>query len=121
MDFRAIKSQPEWERAFDRFVCVEMIENVGREFIPEYWEVVDWTMKDTAVGVVQCITMPESRKLTFYLCNDPSVQQILCFQGYRPTMKLVSISFKNGSVERCTCFRHLRLLIPSARISTFLE
>lgn len=66
MDFRSIRSKPEWESAFDRFVSIEMIENVGREFIPEYWEIVDWAMKGEgkgAVGVVQVITMVEASEL----------------------------------------------------------
>ena len=39
-----------------------MIENVGKDFIPEYWRVVDWALKeDNAIGMVQVISMPESR------------------------------------------------------------
>ncbi|KAJ2924451.1 hypothetical protein H1R20_g12632, partial [Candolleomyces eurysporus] len=59
MDYRAMP--PDWKGAFDRVVSVEMIEAVGKEFLEEYWRVVDWAMKEKeAVGVVQVITIPEA-------------------------------------------------------------
>jgi cyclopropane-fatty-acyl-phospholipid synthase len=68
MDFREVRSKAEWEGAFDRFISVEMIENIGKDFITEYWDVVDWALKPkTAVGVVQVITMPEARKLVLLI------------------------------------------------------
>lgn len=64
MDYRAMPA--EWEGAFDRVVSVEMLEAVGVEFLEEYWRVVDWALKKgvgtDAVGVVQCITIPEARE-----------------------------------------------------------
>lgn len=63
MDYRAMPS--EWAGAFERVVSVEMLEAVGVEFLEEYWRVVDWALKGgvgtDAVGVVQCITIPEAR------------------------------------------------------------
>lgn len=60
MDYRAMPSS--WQSSFDRVVSVEMIENVGTEFLAEYWRVVDWAMKKQGgVGVVQAITIPEAR------------------------------------------------------------
>ncbi|KAF7371112.1 CFS1-like protein [Mycena sanguinolenta] len=62
MDFREALLKPEWAGAFDRFISIEMIENVGKDFITKYWEVVDWAMKpSTGVGLVQVITVPEAR------------------------------------------------------------
>ncbi|KAG6377107.1 S-adenosyl-L-methionine-dependent methyltransferase [Boletus reticuloceps] len=59
MDYRAMPSS--WKSSFDRVISVEMIENVGIEFLTEYWRVVDWAMKThTSVGVVQVITIPEA-------------------------------------------------------------
>lgn len=58
MDYRNMPK--EWEGKFDRFVSVEMIEAVGREFLETYWGVVDWALKKKGgVGVVQVITIPE--------------------------------------------------------------
>lgn len=40
-----------------------MIEAVGREFLAEYWSIVERCMKPkNSVGVVQVITIPEPRK-----------------------------------------------------------
>jgi len=60
MDYR---SMPEsWKASFDRLVSVEMMEAVGREFMDTFWERMDWALKPkSAVGVVQCITLPEAR------------------------------------------------------------
>jgi cyclopropane-fatty-acyl-phospholipid synthase len=61
MDYRAMPA--EWEGVFDRVISVEMIENVGHEFLEQYWSVVDWAMKKKGgVGVVQVITIPEARE-----------------------------------------------------------
>ncbi|KAF7317488.1 CFS1-like protein [Mycena kentingensis (nom. inval.)] len=66
MDFREARNKPEWAGAFDRFVSVEMIEHVGKPFFDEYWAVADWALKkDTGVGVVQGITIPEARVASY--------------------------------------------------------
>lgn len=63
MDYRDCLKRPEWHHAFDRFISVEMIEHVGKDFLPQFWAVADWTMKtDTAVGVIQATTLAESRE-----------------------------------------------------------
>lgn len=60
IDYRSMPAH--WEGAFDRVVSIEMIENVGKEFLSTYWKVLDWAMKKkNAVGVVQAITIPEAR------------------------------------------------------------
>lgn len=67
MDYRDCLKKPEFNSTFDRFVSVEMIENVGREFIPAYWSVVDWALNPkNAVGCVQVISMPEESAFLFY-------------------------------------------------------
>lgn len=68
MDYRDMPK--EWEGAFDRVVSIEMIEHVGKEFLEQYWSVTDWAMKrQGGVGVVQVITIPESRKYLKYGCK----------------------------------------------------
>ncbi|KAI0051197.1 CFS1-like protein [Auriscalpium vulgare] len=58
MDYREMPS--EWDGAFDRVVSVGMAEHVGREYLGDYFAVLDRVMKrGSAVGVVQLITMPE--------------------------------------------------------------
>ena len=60
MDYR---SMPEsWKGSFDRLVSVEMMEAVGREYMDTFWERMNWALKPkSAVGVVQCITLPDAR------------------------------------------------------------
>ncbi|KAL0069874.1 hypothetical protein AAF712_003144 [Marasmius tenuissimus] len=59
MDYRNMP--PEWENAFDRVISVEMIEAVGKEFLATYWQTINWAMKkQSGVGVVQSITIPEA-------------------------------------------------------------
>jgi cyclopropane-fatty-acyl-phospholipid synthase len=63
MDFRECLDRPEWKGSFDKFISVEMMEHVGKDYMKDYWHVVDWALKEgTGVGVIQCITMPEARK-----------------------------------------------------------
>ena len=70
-DFRESLLKPEWKGAFDKFVSIEMMEHVGKNFIPEYWRVVDWALKeDSAIGMVQVISTPESRAyLVLFFCH----------------------------------------------------
>ena len=95
MDYR--KMPAEWEGYFARFVSVEMIEAVGREFMEDYWRVADWALqKKGAVGVVQVITIPEASGcfalfLPFSGCNG-SISQ----DSSSTSEKL--ILFVNGSV-----------------------
>lgn len=61
MDFRECRRTPEWAGSFDKFISIEMIEHVGKDFFTEYWAVADWALKrDTGVGVVQGISIPEA-------------------------------------------------------------
>ncbi|KIJ35044.1 hypothetical protein M422DRAFT_181217, partial [Sphaerobolus stellatus SS14] len=64
MDFREYLGRPEWKGAFDKFISIEMMEYVGKNYMREYWNVVNWAINGkTGVGVVQCIALPEARKL----------------------------------------------------------
>ena len=61
MNYRTMPA--EWEGVFDRVISVEMIENVGHEFLEWYWSIVDWAMKKKGgAGVVQVIIIPEARE-----------------------------------------------------------
>lgn len=64
MDYRLMPEA--WKGSFDRLVSVEMMEAVGREYMNTFWKQVNWALKQgDAVGVVQCITLPEARKFFF--------------------------------------------------------
>jgi cyclopropane-fatty-acyl-phospholipid synthase len=64
MDYRSMPK--DWEGRFDRVISIEMIEAVGREFLTQYFTVLDWALtKNGGVGVIQAITIPEARKHFF--------------------------------------------------------
>ncbi|KAF5372015.1 hypothetical protein D9615_008056 [Tricholomella constricta] len=60
MDYREIPA--EWEKAFDAFVSIEMLEHVGAKHYTTYFKLVDFALKSRdAVAVVSASTFPESR------------------------------------------------------------
>ncbi|KAF8521213.1 CFS1-like protein [Hysterangium stoloniferum] len=101
MDYRDIKSLPEWEHSFDRFMSVEMMEHVGKDFFETYWEVVDWALKeDGAVGCVQVTTLPESR-VKQYDQDFDFIRKWVIFPGaYIPSCSFLISSMENGSCGR---------------------
>ena len=68
-----------WIGLFDRFVAIEMVEHVGREFLPEFWRVVDECLKPNgdAFGIVQLTTLPEAR-MPAYIGNIDFIQKWVC-------------------------------------------
>lgn len=54
-DYRDLQGQ------FDKVVSIEMIEAVGHEFLPKYFQTIDRLLKNDGVAVVQAITSPDSR------------------------------------------------------------
>lgn len=60
MDYREIPT--EFEKAFDAFISIEMLEHVGAKFYDTYFKLVDFALKSTgATAVVSASTFPESR------------------------------------------------------------
>lgn len=55
MDYRELQGK------FDKIVSIEMIEAVGHEFLPEYFQTINKKLKDNGVAVIQAITSPDSR------------------------------------------------------------
>ncbi|KAJ7641185.1 CFS1-like protein [Roridomyces roridus] len=93
MDFRDCRKNPQWAGSFDRFISVEMIEHVGKEFFEEYWAVADWALNpETGVGVVQGITIPESRVQGYDENVFPG--------GYLPSFSLIVKTLNQGSRGR---------------------
>ncbi|THG94700.1 hypothetical protein EW026_g6820, partial [Hermanssonia centrifuga] len=76
MDYRAMPK--EWEGAFDRVLSVEMVEAVGRDFLDTYFAAIDWALKkDTGVGVIQGITIPEGR-YDEYVKQEDFIRKWVC-------------------------------------------
>ncbi|KDR82375.1 hypothetical protein GALMADRAFT_220377 [Galerina marginata CBS 339.88] len=96
MDYRNMP--PEWEGRFSRFVSVEMIEAVGREFLEGYWQVVDWAMeKKGSVGVVQVISIPEAR-FERYIQEIDFIRKWVVFPGgFLPTLTFLMTTLTSGS------------------------
>ncbi|KAJ7590598.1 cyclopropane-fatty-acyl-phospholipid synthase [Mycena floridula] len=60
LDYREIPA--EFEKAFDAFVSIEMLEHVGSKHYHTYFKLVDFALKSTdATVVVSASTFPESR------------------------------------------------------------
>jgi len=68
MDYRDIP--PEFERAFDAFISIEMLEHVGSQHYRQYFKLVDFALKPkNATVVVSSSTFPEGR-YTGYQAED---------------------------------------------------
>ncbi|TFK64902.1 putative cyclopropane fatty acid synthase [Pluteus cervinus] len=64
LDYREIPA--EFEKAFDAFVSIEMLEHVGSKHYNTYFKLVDFALKsDGATAVVSASTFPESRYTGF--------------------------------------------------------
>ncbi|KAI9449491.1 Mycolic acid cyclopropane synthetase-domain-containing protein [Lactarius psammicola] len=60
MDYREIPAS--FEKKFDAFISVEMIEHVGPKYYTTYFKIVDKVLKSRdAIAVVTCSTLPEWR------------------------------------------------------------
>ncbi|MDX9733483.1 MAG: cyclopropane-fatty-acyl-phospholipid synthase family protein [Thermoanaerobaculia bacterium] len=58
VDYRDLPAEG---RTYDRVVSVEMLEAVGEEFLPGYFEVVDRLLAPDGIAVIQSITVPDDR------------------------------------------------------------
>lgn len=67
------------EGRFDRIVSIEMIEAVGREFIPRYFETIRDRLKPGGLCVLQAITIAEDRFADY--CRRPDFIQRFIFPG----------------------------------------
>lgn len=66
MDYREIPA--EFEKAFDAFISIEMLEHVGAKHYNTYFKLVDFALKSRgATVVVSASSFPESR-FTGYQC-----------------------------------------------------
>ncbi|KAH8115801.1 cyclopropane fatty acid synthase [Phellopilus nigrolimitatus] len=60
MDYRELP--PEFEKAFDAFISIEMLEHVGAKYYNTYFSLVDWALKsENAAVVVTSSSFPECR------------------------------------------------------------
>jgi cyclopropane-fatty-acyl-phospholipid synthase len=67
------------EGRFDRIVSVEMVEAVGREYLPRYFETIRERLKPGGLCVLQAITIAEDRFADY--CRRPDFIQRYIFPG----------------------------------------
>lgn len=60
-----LKDYRDLEGQFDKVVSIEMIEAVGHEFLPTYFQKINQLLKKDGVAVIQAITSPDSRYDSF--------------------------------------------------------
>ncbi len=76
------------EGRFDRIVSVEMIEAVGRDCIPKYFETIRQRLKPGGLCVLQAITIAEDRFADY--CRKPDfIQRYIFPGGFLPSKTLM--------------------------------
>ncbi|ORY20671.1 Mycolic acid cyclopropane synthetase-domain-containing protein [Naematelia encephala] len=97
MDYRALPDS--WKGAFDRVVSIEMLEAVGKEFIPGYFGVIDSALNATGAACIQVITIPESR-FEQYQKQVDFIQKWIFPGGFLPTVTYTIESIQKGAKNR---------------------
>jgi cyclopropane-fatty-acyl-phospholipid synthase len=92
------KDYRELEGQFDKIVSIEMIEAVGDEFLPEYFECIDKLLKDDGVVTIQAITSPDSRYDSFRDGVD-FIQKHIFPGSLLPSVRKMSDSCKNTELQ----------------------
>lgn len=93
MDYRDL------EGTFDKIVSIEMIEQVGDEFIPEYFSKINTLLKKDGVAVIQAITSPDSRYEEFKKGVDFIQKHIFPGTLLPSVTRMVSACQKTGSLQ----------------------
>ncbi|KAF7776777.1 hypothetical protein Agabi119p4_5170 [Agaricus bisporus var. burnettii] len=99
LDYREIPA--EFEKAFDAFVSIEMIEHVGAKYYNTYFKLVDFALKSRdAVAVVTSSTFPESR-YTGYQAED-FMRRYMWPNSCLPSATTLITAMNTGSQGRFT-------------------
>ena len=94
-DYRA--HQPPSEGFYDKVVSIEMLEAVGREFLPTYFSCIHKLLKPRGgIAVFQCITMPENRYEGYSKSQD-FIRKYIFPGGHLPTVSQLVQSINKGS------------------------
>jgi cyclopropane-fatty-acyl-phospholipid synthase len=94
-DYRLLEGQ------YDKIVSVEMIEAVGRKFLPGFFEKLNCLLKPNGLLMLQAITIADQRFNT-YSRNEDFIQKHVFPGGFLPSMSLMSelVSTKTEFVIR---------------------
>ena len=91
-DYRDLKGR------FDRIVSIEMIEAVGRKFLPVYFETIRDRLKPGGLCVLQAITITEDRFQEY--CRRPDFIQRFVFPGgFLPSKTFLSETLRKAGLE----------------------
>jgi cyclopropane-fatty-acyl-phospholipid synthase len=86
------------EGRFDRIVSIEMIEAVGREFIPQYFQTIREKLKPGGLCVLQAITIAEDRFAAY--CRRPDfIQRYIFPGGFLPTRTLMREAIEEAGLK----------------------
>jgi len=89
--------------SYDKLVSVEMIEAVGRKFLPQFFAKCDSLLKPDGILVLQAITIADQR-LEYYSRNVDFIQKHIFPGGFLPSVTLLSDMLRGHT----TCVvRHL--------------
>ena len=82
-DYRLLEGQ------YDKIVSVEMIEAVGRRFLPGFFQKLNSLLKPNGLLMLQAITIADQR-LDAYSRNEDFIQKHIFPGGFLPSMNLMS-------------------------------
>jgi cyclopropane-fatty-acyl-phospholipid synthase len=97
------KDYRDLEGRFDKLVSIEMIEAVGKKYLPGYFETCDRLLKDDGAMLIQAIILPEQRYAGYEEAVD-FIQKYIFPGGFLP-----SISMMQKYVTQSTPLRMLAL------------
>ena len=80
---------------FDRIVSIEMIEAVGKRFMPKYFETIRDRLNPGGICVIQAITIADEHFSTY--CRRPDFIQRFVFPGgFLPSKRFLRESARAG-------------------------
>ena len=82
-DYRLLQGQ------YDKIVSVEMIEAVGRKFLPSFFQKLNTLLKPNGLIMLQAITIADQR-FDAYSRNEDFIQKHIFPGGFLPSMSLMS-------------------------------
>lgn len=81
---------------YDKLVSVEMIEAVGRKFLPQFFAKCDSLLKPHGIMALQAITIADQR-LEYYARNVDFIQKHIFPGGFLPSVTLLSDCIRQNS------------------------
>jgi cyclopropane-fatty-acyl-phospholipid synthase len=97
LDFR-LEDYRDVDGCFDRIVSIEMIEAVGREYLPKYFDLIRRSLKPGGFCVLQAITIAEERFANY--CRRPDfIQRYIFPGGFLPTKTLLRETLERAGLR----------------------